>query len=396
MARDTRTPEERRRDNFNHWKGVVGLPQSFPALFMMTDVELDPDLGFYEGFSHKPVIKAVLESVTNARIAVLCDIGHGCTTLSRYVFKRSVEDAVRTRTISIRLSVDDFDVEEPNYVETVYAKCRDAIVTSLILAPWQRPLRQPMYAGLIGARGQTEAILEPHRMRLASLLGLQMHSFDLGAGPIVVAPAREVDWDEVRKVAPRLAADPHELMYDVSHRERVDLSLQIDLSSSRYKHCPSNTYTDDYYTVVGSLSSAVKAIHEQEASDARADPMSATARSMLGIMLFTSEEGLETFTAEWDQEFDRVQYPMYGPPDVFAILAYHYPQRVAASGIVRTQAMIAIMSDQFVENAYDRAKSLHGIIESLERSMLAQFDDWAKARIKLEPPAKAPPPSDDD
>jgi len=115
MAADARTVEERQRDNFSHWKGVVGLPQSFPTLFSLTDAQLEPTIGFYEGYRHQPVIKAVLESVTNTRIAVIVDIGHGCTTLSRHVFKRSVEDAVRTRTISIRLSVDDFKVDEPDY-----------------------------------------------------------------------------------------------------------------------------------------------------------------------------------------------------------------------------------------------------------------------------------------
>ena len=105
---------------------------------------------------------------------------------------------------------------------------------------------------------------------------------------------------------------------------------------------------------------------------------------MLSIMLFTAEVGLETFTSEWNQEFDHFQYPMYGPPDVFAILAYHYPQRVVASGVVRTQAMAAIMSDEFVNKAYHRTKSLHGIIDKMEEDMIGSFDDWANARIRLE------------
>jgi hypothetical protein len=381
-----RSPEDRQRDNFNHWKGVVGLPQSFPKLSILKDSELEPEIGFYQGVKHEPVIRSVLESVTNARIAVILDVGHGCTTLSRYILKKSVEDAVRTRTISVHLSVDDFDVDVTDYGSIVFDRCRDAIVSSLVLAPWQRPLKRAIYASLIGAPGQTEEILEPQRMRLASLLGLQLHRFDLGDGPIIVAPQREVEWDDVREVAPRLAVEPQELIYDISHGEGIEISLQIDLSSNRYKD-DDNRYTDDYYDVVARLSSAVKAVHEQEAADLRRSAVkSDSSRSMLGIMLFTSDDGLEAFTAEWDQEFDRVEYPMYGPPDVFAILAYHYPQRVAASGIVRTQAMIAIMSDQFVTNVYDRDKSLHGIMEALERGMLAQFDDWANARIRLEAP----------
>ncbi len=382
MSEDEGIPDEL-RDLFSHWKALVGLPQSFPRLEPLKDSELDTDVAFYMGWLQDRTTQSVFQSLTNSRIAVLVRIGHGCTTLSRYVHERSIESAVAVRTIPVRLSVDDFEVPDYEYVSVIYDRCREAIITSLVEAPWHRPLRKPVYASLIGATGQDDAALDSQRARIAGLLGIQLHShkgLEHDKRPRFSAAA---DWKKLAELAPRLAVEPAELIYDVTHQERIELSLQIDLSSTRYKDAASNTYLDEYHDVVGRFSSGVKAIHEQEALMVRTSGGTFADRSRLSIMLFTSEEGLDTFTAEWDQGFDELDYPAYLAPDVFAILAYHYPQRAQANGIVRTQAMGVIMSDKLVRKAYQKDQSLMGIVAALELAMLREFGNWKDGRFKL-------------
>src|SRR6266542_4058622 len=83
-----------RRENFNRWKLAVRVPEAFPALEPLSDEELDYEKKFYAGPDHDKNINEILLRARAPRTRVIVARGHGCTTLSRFVFKRVREKAV--------------------------------------------------------------------------------------------------------------------------------------------------------------------------------------------------------------------------------------------------------------------------------------------------------------
>ena len=393
-AKKREAPSDERDYNFSRWKQAVGLPQSFPKLSVLTESELHPEIGMYVGYGHKQAVDAILDSMANPRVAVLVNPGHGSSTLSRYIAKESTAIAVRMARIPVRLTVDDFEDAQPDYFDVVMEKIRDAAVRNLVLLPWERVLTIARYGGLIGITGR--GTLDPQRLALAAEMGVVLARGERLPEDQIVLPAAPIKWDRVRELAPRLAVAPEALLADLAEQYDIGVSLQMDLSSSRHKNNSNDnsvgeptsrpTYGGTFHAIVGKLASAVKSLHEREVlrPGSGSQGSGGRARSRINIMLFTSEEGLDTFTAEWEQSFDKIDYPLYGPPDVFTILSYHYPQKLQGSGILRTQAMALVLSDELVFDAYRSDRSLHSIIAELERKCLDLMGDWEKVRIRLE------------
>jgi hypothetical protein len=142
--------------------------------------------------------------------------------------------------------------------------------------------------------------------------------------------------------------------------------------------------------MIGKLRNAIKILLERDAQrspEARGraggNGRRMTNSSIISVMLFTSQDGLDTFTSVWEQTFEHIEYPAYGPVDLFAILSYHYPQKASAMGYLRTQSLAVVIEDELVKEAWGRDKSLKQITEDLEKIILDLMEDWDRVTTRL-------------
>lgn len=374
--------------NFLRWKRAVGLPPEFPALSHVNDDELDPEVGLYIGYVQESTNKQILNSMKNPRLAVLVNKGHGCSTLSRYIHKQSEELSVIAARIPVHLALDDLDGSKSDFFEDVAQRVRGDVISSLVWLDWDKALGKRPYADLIGAVGRSENTVDAQRNAIKSALNTAGHRWTQSRTvrvPRTVSLA-EPDWEEIRELSSTLGKPLDELLVDLAQVYGLAVSFQIDLSSSTFQD-EDGEYTRDYERNVVKLSSAVKGLLERVGQRTPVSVNSGLPRERsagpVSLMLFTGDYAYDAFTSPWNQTFEEIEYPPYGPTDVFAILSYHYPQKMSTTGLVRTSALATVISDELVHDVYDTDQSLAQITRDLEGEILKLMENWNKVPMRL-------------
>ena len=97
-------------------------------------------------------------------VAVFVNPGHGCTTLSRYIFNEVRKNSVERGIIPVRIALNDFQQEQP--MRALEEMMRREIVLNLISQPWDQFLDPREYADLIGAVGTAAGNAKAHILAL--------------------------------------------------------------------------------------------------------------------------------------------------------------------------------------------------------------------------------------
>ncbi|HEX8597015.1 MAG TPA: hypothetical protein VF952_00680 [Chloroflexia bacterium] len=400
-------PDSESRNNFQAWKRAVGLPQQFPRLEPLSDEELDPTRKFYVGWMHQGVVEEILDRASAPLVAVLVTKGHGCSTLAQYVFKEIAADCVRRRLIPVRLSLDKIryedqsdddpahddqsetgDATRPGLLQLIEDTMRRDIVRSMVLHPWDRVLGVRPYAGLIGAAATSQGRGPSDITHV--LARIEAQQADLKA----LVQKAEPNWKAIHDLSPTLSLPIDKLLATLSRSYGVRISLQLDLSSTRYRRQEErevpvqspgakktkvkknvDVYTGVYHRTIRDLIGAMKVLHEQESS---MDIIPA----VLNELYFVSKEGYVTLTESWDREYDEIVYPPYGPADVFAILSYHYQQQ-DVRGFIRSESLAAVVDSEILKAEVDSRRALTTIVQSFEAKLRGRMSNWQQAAYHI-------------
>ncbi len=345
---------------FQQWKKAVGLPLDFPTLRPLADTELDLAQKFYAGFAHQARIEEILDRAAAPLAVVLVNRGHGCTTLSRYVFQETRKTSIRTRLIPIRLTLDDMYTERQP-LQALEKAMRRGIVERLIWQSWDRVLDPGAYAALLGAVGLIGVSFEEHLIQLdAALRGTN-------GSP---------NWDEVKCLAPRLAAPIDTLLADLSQLHSIQVSLQMDLSSSvAYKN--PNTYEE----MLAGVQKTLKQLHERDSR--KHIP---TFPAVLNELYFVSPQGYKTLNFTLQRPYtiieDPIEYPSYRQVDMFAILSYHYPPQ-GQNGIPRSEVLASVVDPSLLDGLVRPGMPLVESVRLFEERLLAQMSGWETVTYQL-------------
>ncbi len=248
------------------WKHTVGLPEGFPHLNPLTGHELDPESKLYIGPMHEEVVEEIFDRVSGPSNVIFFKPGHGCTTLSRYVFNSLRQECVSRKLIPVRLAIEEMPTP-PDALESglIESEALRELQIQLLSNRWERP---------IGA--------ENYR-----ILRITLPSF----------PPEPIDREQA------------DAFFDQTSQTELRVSLQVDLSS------PLAYQNGDLYSQ--QLSNFGRAVRNFCSRLPSQPPL-------VSEMYFASKEAWGIFNSKRQLEADETEYPSYKAADIFAILSRHY------------------------------------------------------------------------
>ncbi|HEV7721289.1 MAG TPA: hypothetical protein VGO60_08395 [Iamia sp.] len=385
----------------DHWLKAVGLAPHFPRLDRVglsgePGSEVPIDDRFYFGQPHEELIEAAIGSLLRPGIANLAPTGHGITTLARYVYDKSVADAVKRSLVPVRFSLEDvlepvsrelmaevLEIADPAQAPeppdtdtygrllwasiqaqksgleqapkrlaqslfgsvdkaTVKRRVEDAItgavVTSLVTEPWELVIGNGAYAALVGAPTNRAEDLVQARRALSALLRS-------GGDPVAAAEDQRA----------RLGQPWPVLLRTLWAEGQVRLSIQLDLSPSpagrSYRSSTGREHlSKPYEKALRQVAAAIKNIDEE------------TKDTPFNVALFLSVDALRTYESQVTKKPERREFPAYSSLDVFTILAVHF-RRSTGGKKDRKDDLAAVLDSSLI--AYEEGAALSTMTHKL-------------------------------
>jgi hypothetical protein len=385
--------------NFDVWKAGVGLPLSFPNLAPIADEDLSFNRTFYAGPLHLKAIREIAGRAGGTLTRVWLSRGQGCTTLSRFIFRVLLKDAIQRRMIPVRLAFDDASqqllLDRP--LDFIQDAMRRDIIWSLSHERWDYVLGATDYARIIGAKDTDPSTWNDLRFKLHAVLQTRDEKQKLLASqPAAVSnypdqhespvPEERLDQTEegsfdlveLARVSPNLAKPVDDLLATLSNTFRVRVCLQVDLSSA-LAHSPNPDDRKHYGALVAALQRGIKALHQR---DQHKDPP--TYPTVLNEMYFGHRAAFQILEYGWLRTWQDVEYPWYRQIDFMAILSrYHYPQPSSVSGQNRQEALAAVMDQGLLDTCVGEDIAISETIARLTQRCHEALPDSEKIPYQL-------------
>lgn len=335
--------ENRKKDNFAHWKSTVGLPTEFPSLDkrlqsleLLSSVDLMSQI--YEtgrqlqlGNAHREQIETIREVLGNKSVAVVVEPGQGCTTLRDTVFEIEDGTALRKRHIPIRFDIED-GFKGKRHVDE---KFRKQVAWFLSRQHFWRVTGDYHASKILGAG------TEPH---------IKWDDFSGYQQKLLFSPG--ASWESIKDKFPTLNGPLYEALGQFEYKGGMMFRpvLFVDLSS------PNASQNE--------VSRAEKI--------RRANAVFTDIPKSPGVTYFGSAASLEALGIDFDHT---VEYPPYSPADVFAILSKRY---VPDSGHLGN-----VLDPEIVERIASQKLPLREISRQVKAVILNGMSDYSKLPYKI-------------
>jgi transcriptional regulator with XRE-family HTH domain len=309
------------------WKRANNLRDEFPNLLPLSDDDLDPSRKLYLGLPHIEKINELLaRSGGTEPVFVRMSRGHGCSTLSRFIYRWVRRRAQARQRLPIYLALDK--LEERKLIaapyQTVEETLRIGIAEGIAQVEWHPLIPEialPQFSSKPpklteqeweDSKEETRGAYLPVQRELK-----RFHEVRAALRAVVGrGGAHRISLKELEAAWPALSSPLPELLVDLqalSLGRILSVELIVDLSSRIAYAEP-----ERYDRAISALQVAMTSIRRDP------NPVASAMKSGVSEIYVGHSQSFEALEFRWERSSMAVEYPWYHPHDVFGMLAYHY------------------------------------------------------------------------